>query len=140
MDDIFDDQQLLLDKNEMVVSDTFLELTTTAVGAWVDMRRIRTRSPDMCGTAATIAAQFSMLCWSLDAGSDFQIALYHVGRAVRHAYTVSANRDSHIWRAWTAVTLYGAGQENELIIQVNNDAAASPQGIAIAGVGVFTNM
>ncbi len=134
-DDILDDQQLVLDKDEMVIGDHFVRVYHTGAGAWTAVRRYYTRAPDMCGTAATIAGQFSLLTKSLVAAVNYDVAIYHNGRAVRHSYTVAANHTTLLWRAWTAITLYGDGTENELIVQVNAPAA---QAIWVAGVAIFT--
>lgn len=138
-DDLFDDQQFVLEKNEMVIGDQFPVLIDNSSATWTTLRRYFTRAPDMCGTAATIDAEFSLLVWSDDA-TDFDIAIYHNGRAARHTYNVTANHTSHIWRAWTAITLYGDGTENELLIQINNVNSPSTPVIYLAGVALFTDM
>ena len=137
-DDLFDDQQLVLDKNEMVISDQFARIYDTTVASWVEYRRYFTRAPNMCGTSATINAQASFLCWSNDA-TDFDIAIYHNGRAVRHSSTISANHTTAIWRPWFSVVLYGDGTENELLIQMNNNNSPSTPHLYLAGVALFTN-
>lgn len=132
-DDLFDDQQLILDKDEMVLSDQFAYiLFTPGLGSWQTVRTYYTRAPDMCGTAATISCQFSFLVWS-DTAANFDIGIYHNGTSTRYSSTISASQTSHIWRPWTSITLYGDGTENELLIQHNNSNATY-----LAGVALFT--
>lgn len=139
-DNMYDDQQFVLDHNDMVIGDQFPHVSDSTVsGSWVTVRRYYTRAPQYCGTKATVNCQWSFLTWCDGPPTNYQVAIYHNGRAVRHAYTVSASHTSHIWRAWSTAVLYGDGTENELFIQVNNPADASNDAIHIAGVALFTN-
>ena len=132
-DDLYDDQQFVLDKDEMVIGDQFSYITdTTAAGTWQTWRTYYTRAPDMCGTSATISCQFSLLVWGASA-TNFDVAIYHNGTSTRYSTTISASHTSHIWRAWTSCTLYGDGTENELLIQHNATIA-----VFLAGVAIFT--
>jgi len=135
-DDLLDDQQFVLEKNELVIGDQFSWLSLSPGGAWSTTRRYFTRAPHLCGTSGTINALFTMQVAS-NASNNFSIAIYHNGRAVRHSYTVTANHTSLIWRAWTACVLYGDGSENELLVQAN---APYPDVIHFAGVCIITDM
>ena len=138
-DNLFNDQQFILDKNEPVILDNFMEMTIDEDASWETLKVYWTRAPNMAGTAATIDAECSLLCWS-DHATDFDIGVYHNGTATRHTLTISANHTSRIWRGWFDVTLYGDGSENELFIQLNNNNSPTPNPrLYLAGVALFTN-
>ena len=138
-DNTFDDQQFVLDRNEMVLADNFSVLRTAYVTTWRTFRSYYVRAPHMCGTSATVACQYSLLCWSDDA-ADFDIGIYHNGTSTRYSQTITASHTSRIWRPWDAITLYGDGTVNELWIQLDNSVTSpSTPYLYLMGVAIFTN-
>lgn len=134
-DNVYDDQQFVLNKNELLISDCFFPIESVSDESFESLRRYWIHF-DLCGTMATRDTRFTVYYCMTLAGTTADIALYHVESATR--YTAScAYSATMVWKnAWTTASIDSDGTLNTYELQVQRTAGSGE--VLVGGVAMYT--
>ena len=137
VDDMYDNQQLVLEKHEMLVGDQFCPVYSSNPAGWITMRRYLVRAPNLCVAGTTINCSCTMRVWSNNA-ANFDIGVYNSQLVTRWTLTIAGAHSLVAWRQYFTFQIQADGTENELLIQVNDTTSPASPAIYLMGVGLFT--
>ena len=131
---VINDQCYIHQKPDLLVSDKFPVYGGDAGAGVVQLLAPYYVTLDLCGVAATKACVFTIQCESLVGVTDFSVGIYNATTTTQYSYTVTANHQTRLWRAYTAMTIQADGTEQELWLTYADPDAAY---VSITGVGIF---
>jgi hypothetical protein len=141
-----DDQQFILDRSGILLSDVFSPVLVTAA-TWTVIRRYHIRGINRCGTdSGSEAIHCAFYAWCTPASPtgtcDFTVGIYDsldVGDYVGLSIT-DATKSTHLWRGWEDdIYIETDGTEREIILAAKRDSGAAPKGVYVGGLAIYSD-